>query len=143
MSNRWIRGVSRDFMRTAFRDFLGVGDAIADTLVSLYELAGAPVQPEGLSAMINSHRPISRGAIHERIRVLRQSMEAESVDFDEACGYSLTEVGMRECDEALACMSQVLSKARLRNAGSIRKAMRRYRETTQRAPMLERLEEKA
>jgi hypothetical protein len=128
-------------MRTAFRDFLGVEESIADVLVTLYDLAGAPVQPKALSLMINSHRPISRGAIHERIRVLRQAMESESVDFEEACGYSLTEVGMRECDQALACMSDVLAKARLRANGSSRRAMRRYREARQRGPLLERQEE--
>jgi hypothetical protein len=108
MTTRWVSGVSRDLIRTAFRDYLGVADAPADVLVTLFELDGRPIATKLLCAMVNSHRPLSAGALHERIRVLRQAMESEAVDFEEEAGYFLTDVGMDECNRALRKMAEAM-----------------------------------
>lgn len=101
MTKRWLSvGLTRDMARLAFRDYLGVGDDTADVLVSLFEAKGEAVDSRSLCVSVNSHRPIRMGALHERIRCLREAMDSEAIDSDKGW-YSLTDVGMAECRQAL------------------------------------------
>ena len=101
MTRRWLSGgLTRDMARLAFRDYLGVGDETAEVLVSLFEEKGGPVESRALCISVNSHRPIKIGALHERIRCLREAMDTEAIDSDKGW-YSLTDVGMAECRQAL------------------------------------------
>lgn len=111
MTTRWVRGVSRDMLRTLFRDWFGVQDNQADVLVTLYEAEGRALNRRALCLAVNRHRPLSMGALHERIRVLRSAMEVEAIDFDEAEGYRLSEIGLDECAKALREMSAALAAA--------------------------------
>lgn len=110
---RIIHGISRELLRAAFCDYFGVAEEHADILVLLYERPGDPLPTRDLSRLLNSHRPPARGAIHERIRFLREIMEAESLDsggqLDDR-GYYLTEVGVGECRKALQEMAEALLK---------------------------------
>lgn len=108
MTVRWHHGVSRDMLRTTFRDWFGIGDAQADILVTLYDRGGKSLTSRELAVAVNSHRPLSTGALHERISVLRQAMESEAVDFDECRGYCLTDTGLTECTHALRQMAIAL-----------------------------------
>lgn len=116
--NRMVRGVSSDLIRAAFCDYFGVRGEHADILVVLYERPGEPVPTRDLGKLLNSHRPPSRGAIHERIRFLREIMEPESLDsgspqdnrWELSSGYFLTELGMSECVQALRVMAEALTK---------------------------------
>lgn len=108
---RWIHGISRELLRAAFRDYFGVADEHADILVVLYGRAGEWTHLRRLQVLLNSHRPPKRQAIYERVRVLREAMEAESLlsggQLDEL-GYALSEVGYAECAKALRALAQVL-----------------------------------
>lgn len=109
MTIRWAsRGISRDHLRTIFRDWFGIIETSAEVLVELFEAEGRPVEVKTLRYKLSSHRPLSSGALHERVSVLRSAMEPESVDFD-TTGYFLTEVGFAECDNAVRDVVQVLS----------------------------------
>lgn len=104
-ARRFVGGISRDALRTAFRDWFGLQENQADLLVVLFEQRGRPLPSMKISRCIQSHRPLTVAAIHERVRVIRQTMEAESIDSDEA-GYRLTEIGMGECRLALREMAR-------------------------------------
>jgi hypothetical protein len=94
-------------LRTAFRDWFGIQDNQADLLVLLFDRQGRPMSCKAIGQALQSHRPLTVGAVHERVRVLRQSMEAESLDSDSR-GYFLSAVGMSECRKSLQAMARAL-----------------------------------
>jgi hypothetical protein len=110
---RWIHGISRDLLRAAFGDYFGVAGEHADILMLLYERPGERITTRKMQVLLNSHRPPKRGTIHERVRVLREIMEPESLDscgqLDDG-GYQLTEIGLEECRKALRQMALVLTR---------------------------------
>lgn len=110
---RWIHGISQAMLRATFSDYFGVATEHADILILLYERPGESITTRKLQVLLNSHRPPKRGTIHERVRVLREILEAESLDSggqlnDE--GYQLTEIGLEECRKALRQMAEVLTR---------------------------------
>lgn len=110
---RWIHGISRELLRAAFKEYFGVAIEHCDILIILFERPGEWVTTRKMQALVNSHRPPKRGVIHERIRVLREILEAESLDSGgqlDDTGYQLTEVGFEECRKALRRMADVLLK---------------------------------
>lgn len=111
---RWVHGISKELLRAAFSDYFGVAHEHADILILLWERPSERVTTRKMQVLLNSHRPPKRSVIYERIRVLREIMEAESLDsggqLDDA-GYSLTEVGVDECRKALRSMAEVLTRA--------------------------------
>lgn len=110
---RWIHGISRELLRAAFSEYFGVAIEHADILILLYERPNEQIKTSKMCVLLNSHRPPRRGTVHERIRVLREIMEPESLDsggqLDDA-GYSLTEIGVEECRKALRQMAEVLTR---------------------------------
>jgi len=110
---RWVHGVSREILRAAFGEYLGLGDEHVDILIVLYGLPGEWVKAKRMQRLLDSHRPPKRQAVYERIRILREAMEVESVEsggqLDDA-GYRLTEVGFDECRKALRLMADALVK---------------------------------
>lgn len=111
MTRRWLSGgLTRDMARISFRDYLGVGDEVADVLVLLYEAGGEPVQARALCMAINSHRPLKIGALYERISVLREAMDTEAVDSANGC-YWLSEIGMEECRRAMRDTASALTRS--------------------------------
>lgn len=106
---RWLRGVTRDFLRITFRDWFGVQDNQAEVIVTLWERRGRPLTAKQLAADVNTHKTPSVGAIMERICVVRKAMREESIDRDDR-GYFMTEVGVEECRIALNHMAQVLAR---------------------------------
>lgn len=109
---RLIHGISRELLRAAFCDYFGVREEHADILALLYERPGEAMPTRELAKLLNSHRPPTRGAIHERIRFIREIMEPESLDsggFLDDRGYYLTEQGIAECVKALQVMAEVLT----------------------------------
>jgi hypothetical protein len=110
---RWIHGISRDLLRAAFSDYFGVSEEHVDILIVLYGRPGEWVPTKKLQVLLDSHRPPRRGAVHERVRVLREIMESESLisggQLDDI-GYTLTEVGFSECAKALRAMAEVLTR---------------------------------
>lgn len=110
---RWIHGISRELLRAAFSDYFGVATEHADILMLLYERPSERVTTRKMGILLNSHRPPKRGTIHERVRVLREIMEPESLDSGgqlNAEGYTLTEIGMDECRKALRQMAEVMTR---------------------------------
>lgn len=110
---RLIHGISRELLRAAFCDYFGVRDEHADILVLLYDRPGEPIPVKELARLLNSHRPPTRGAIHERVRFIREILEPESLDsggFLDDRGYYLTELGVAECVKALKVMAEVLTQ---------------------------------
>jgi hypothetical protein len=110
---RWIHGISRELLRAAFSEYFGVSDEHADIIVVLYGRPGEWTTTRRMQVLLNSHRPPRRGTVHERIRVLREIMEPESLvsggQLDDL-GYTLTEVGFEECRKALRAMADVLTR---------------------------------
>lgn len=109
MGRRWLKGVTRDFLRVAFRDYFGLQDNQAEVIVTLWEARGRPLSARQLATGVDSHKPPTPGAIMERIRHVRVAMLEESVDRSDR-GYFLTEVGVEECQQALCHMAIVLAK---------------------------------
>lgn len=108
---RWIHGISRDLLRAAFCDYFGVSEEHADILCVLYGRPGEWVPTKKMQALLNSHRPPNRQALYERVRVLREIMESESLNSGgqlDDTGYALTDVGFEECQKALRAMAAVL-----------------------------------
>jgi hypothetical protein len=110
---RWVHGVSKEILRAAFGEYLGLGDENIDVLVVLYSLPGVWVKAKRLQRLLDSHRPPKRQAVYERIRVLREAMEVESIEsggqLDDA-GYRLTEIGFDECRKALRIAAEAMVK---------------------------------
>lgn len=108
---RWVSGISRDVLCGAFRDYFGVSREHCDVLVVLYQRPGEWVKVKQMQILLDSHRPPKRQALYERIRVLREAMEPESLtsggQLDDT-GYALTGIGYRECDKALRAMAEAL-----------------------------------
>ena len=111
--SRWIGGVSRQVLRAAFAEYFGVSDEHCEVLVVLYGRPNEWTTVPRLQVLINSHRPPKRQAIYERIRVLRDVMEAESIESGgqgHDTGYRLSEVGFVECRQALLTMADALRR---------------------------------
>lgn len=111
---RWVHGVSRDVLRAAFREYFGVSAEHIEILVVLYSRPGEWTPLKRLQVLLDSHRPPKRQAVYERVRVLREAMEPESLLSggqlsDE--GYALSEVGFAECAQALKALVEVLLSA--------------------------------
>jgi hypothetical protein len=111
---RWVHGIHRDILRAAFREYFGVSEEHVDILVVLYGRPGEWTPLKRLQVLLDSHRPPKRQAIYERVRVLREAMEPESLLSggqlsDE--GYGLSEVGYAECAKALRALVEVLLRA--------------------------------
>lgn len=108
---RWVHGVSNDIVRGAFREYFGISDEHAQVLVVLYKRPGEWVKVRKLQVLLDSHRPPKRQAVYERVRVLREAMEPESLSSGgqlDDTGYALTGVGFRECDMALRVLAEAL-----------------------------------
>jgi len=110
---RWIHGISRELLRAAFSEYFGVSEEHADIVVVLWGRPGEWTSTKRLQVLLDSHRPPRRGTLHERIRVLREIMEPESLisggQLDDL-GYQLSEVGFAECQKALRSMAEVLTR---------------------------------
>jgi hypothetical protein len=108
---RWVHGVSRDILRAAFREYFGVAEEHAAVLAVLYCHPGEWLKVKRLQILLDSHRPPKRQAVYERIRVLREAMEPESISSGgqlDDTGYALTGAGYRECAMALRVLAQAL-----------------------------------
>lgn len=108
---RWIHGISKELLRAAFCEYFGVSVEHADILILLYERPNESVTTRKMQALLNSHRPPKRQVVYERVRVLREIMEPESLDSGgqlDDTGYALTEIGVEECRQALKAMAVVL-----------------------------------
>jgi hypothetical protein len=113
---RWVHGVSQDVLRVAFREYFGVADEHVEILIVLYGRPGEWTPIKRLQVLLDSHRPPKRQAVYERISVLRDAMEAESLlsggQLDEfGQGYALSEVGYAECAQALRALVEALLRA--------------------------------
>lgn len=106
---RWLRGISRDHLRVAFRDYFGVQDNHADVLVTLFQAGGRCLGAGVISREVSSHRPLSSHAVMEKIRALRAAMATEAIDTT-TTGYSLTEIGLDECRKAVLEMATQLGR---------------------------------
>lgn len=114
--SRWVHGLSKDILRAAFREYFGVSDEHVDILIVLYARPGEWTPLKRLQVLLDSHRPPKRQAVYERIRVLREAMDPESLlsggQMDElAEGYALSEVGYAECAKALRALIDALHRA--------------------------------
>jgi hypothetical protein len=108
---RWVSGISDDVLKAAFREYFGVAVEHVSVLAILYRRPGEWVKVRRLQALLDSHRPPTRQAIYERIRVLREVMEPESLSSGgqlDDTGYALTSVGYVECNRALRAMAEAL-----------------------------------
>ena len=109
MTVRWSKhGVRRNALIVAFCDWFGISDPIADVLLALYDNQGRSMTWQALATAADSHRPPTQGALHMRICDLRKAMDCEAVDCERGEGYSLTEIGVAECNKALSLMGQRL-----------------------------------
>jgi len=92
--------------RMAFREWFGIPPAEADILVALYAANGEFRQAKQLLP-----ETCSPTTVWERVRVLRQALEAEAIDCIPRQGYRLTDTGMAECRAALWTMGEELRRA--------------------------------
>lgn len=110
---RWIHGLSRELLRAVFGEYFGVSADHADIICVLFGRPQEYVPVRRLKHLISSHRPPNNQALYERIRVLREIMEPESLISGgqlSDLGYALSEVGFQECQKALAALADVLAK---------------------------------
>lgn len=110
--SRWSSRVSDDGLRAAFRDYFGVSPEHCDVLVLLYKRPGEWLKVRQMQFLLDSHRPPNQQTIYERVRVLREIMEPESLSSGgqlKDTGYALTGIGYRECDKALQSQAELLA----------------------------------
>lgn len=108
---RWTHGVSKDVLNAAFREYFAISQEHAAVLVVLYTRPGEWTKAGRMQVLLDSHRPPSRQVVYERIRVLREAMDSESISSGgqlNDTGYALTGPGFRECDRALRAMAEAL-----------------------------------
>lgn len=108
---RWVSGISDEVLCAAFKEYFGVSIEHVAILAILYRRPGEWVKAPRLQVLLDSHRPPTRQAVYERIRVLREAMEPESVSSGgqlNDTGYALTSVGYVECNKALRAMAEAL-----------------------------------
>lgn len=109
MVERWSKaGIRRDALRVAFEEWFGISPALADVLIALFENKGAAASWRDLAGSANSHRPLTRNAFEVRVCELRKAMACEALDTQPEGRYLLTDVGLRECRNALMRMGDIL-----------------------------------
>lgn len=113
---RWVHGISDGLLREVFKEYFGVGDEHADVLIVLFGRPGEWTPMKRLQILLDSHRPPKRQAVYERISVLRDAMEPESLlsggQLDEyAQGFALSETGFAECTKAIHAIVRALLMA--------------------------------
>jgi hypothetical protein len=94
-------------VQAAFRDWFGIGDEYARVILCLYQSGGKPQDWRVVARFVSTHKPMSRGAVHEAISTLRETFESEAIDRDDD-GYWLTEIGQAECRRAFRELGQQL-----------------------------------
>jgi hypothetical protein len=115
MTNHWVKGISRDLLRTAFRDYFGIYESSATLLVELYQAGrdeeglSNPVPVKDLCYRLSSHRSLNAGALYERVRVLRAAMSPEAIEQDNS-NYWLTDVGFDDAAGAIRDLARTLTK---------------------------------
>jgi hypothetical protein len=111
---RWVHGISPEILRAAFREYFGVANEHAEILVALYARPNEWTPMKRLQVLLNSHRPPKRQTVYERVRVLREAMEPESMlsggQLDDT-GYALSELGFAECTKALRALVEALLRS--------------------------------
>jgi hypothetical protein len=100
--------VNRTVLAAAFGHWFGLKRSEVSILVALYQSAGEFI---GFKDLATSER-ISPDAMWVRVSRLRQALECEAVDSVPGRGYCLTEVGVAECQRALAAFAESLQPAR-------------------------------
>jgi len=114
MTNHWVKGISRDLLRTAFRDYFGIYESSATLLVELYQAGrdeeglSNPVPVKDLCYLLSSHRSLNAGALYERVRVLRAAMSPEAIEQDNS-NYWLTDVGFDDAAGAIKDLARTLT----------------------------------
>lgn len=102
-------------VRAAFSDWFGIGEMRANLLATLFEAGGRPYDARLLTLAVDSHRPMTHGALHEAVHTLRDSFDSEAIDRSDD-GYFLTEIGLQECRRALREAADMLLTAALEPA---------------------------
>lgn len=97
-AERMVRRVGK-LVQAAFCDWFGVGDEYSRVIMALYQAGGKPMDWRDIARFVSAHQPMTRGALHEAIHVLRETFESEAIDRDDS-GYWLSEVGFAECRRA-------------------------------------------
>lgn len=106
VTDRTLRRTGK-VVQAAFSEWFGVGDEYARVILALYQTGGKPMDWRDIARFVSSHHPMSRGAVHEAIHVLRTVFEAEAIDRDDD-GYWLTEIGFAECRRAFRDLGEQL-----------------------------------
>jgi hypothetical protein len=108
---RWFHGLSKELLRASFAEYFGLAPEYVEILIVLYERPYEAIPMRKLRYLLDTHRPPKHQAVYERISVLRQVMEPESLDSGGQLnneGYRLTDIGYAECRNALEHMADVL-----------------------------------
>jgi hypothetical protein len=90
----------------AIAEGCGVAKATAELLAALLLNGNRPMSSLEIGEAVNSHRPLSVGAVHERIRTVRLALGNDVIASTQPEGghpgdYSLTPRGLQACAEAL------------------------------------------
>ena len=101
-------GIRRDLVTIAFEEWFGIAYSLADLLAVLFEAHGDPRAWRDLAKTVNAKQVMTRNAFEVRICELRKAMICEAIDTEPGGLYLLTEVGIRECEQGLARMGDVL-----------------------------------
>jgi hypothetical protein len=86
----------------AFCGWFGITVQAAELLTILHELQGERIAVRAITERLST----SFSCVYVQIHKLKAAMECEAIDFGLG-GYSLTEIGMAECDGALKAMLEV------------------------------------
>lgn len=99
-------------MIAALADMLDLQFTQAEVLQVLWSNAGRELTARQLGSMVSAHRPITRGALHERIRCIRRQLGDDVIDTPSGSGrsgiYRLSPTGRALCAEALSRSADLL-----------------------------------
>lgn len=114
--------VSRNLLRLALAEGIGIGEEQAAVLVVLLERRGQAFTSEQMCRLANPHRRVRLGALQERISAIREVMGRDAIagfkSAAERCTrgayagvtYAISDDGARQCHEALLSVAAVLTR---------------------------------
>jgi hypothetical protein len=92
-------------IRSAFAHWFGLEPGSSLVLVALYHLAGEPTAAPRIAELAQS---TAASVVGHHLRLLRQALNAEAIDYKPGEGYYLTPQGLGECRAVLWTIGEEL-----------------------------------
>jgi len=101
-----LSAVDRAAASAAFRAWFGTPPVLSELLVNLLQVGREPQSVQTLARQLDT----SSEAVHRHVCELRKALGGGAIDCRRLAGYSLTDVGMAECQTAIREMVDCLRR---------------------------------